>query len=118
MRIEAGLASEAAKVETITTAGIQSDVAWACGHHLRDGVQQWLSHAAIVQSAPRCDCCRRVTGLLGSPLLRLEQVDVPATRDVERMSSRTQKSPLHAPQRHMAIANRAEEHGSIVTAGN
>src|SRR5713101_6559756 len=117
MRIEAGLASEGAEVETVTAAGIENDVPRACDDHLRDGVQQRLGRAAIVQSPPRCYGSRSVARALRSPLLRLEQVDVSATRDVERMSARTEQSPLSAPQRHVAIADGAEEHGSIVTAG-
>src|SRR5436190_13416758 len=33
------------------------------------------------------------------------------------MTAWTKHSPLHARQRHVAVADRAEEHGSIVTAG-
>src|ERR1043166_4281312 len=33
------------------------------------------------------------------------------------MSARTEQSPLLAPQRHVAVADRAEEHGSILIAG-
>ena len=99
-----------AEVETVAAAGIENDVAGRCGHDLRDGAQQRLGHAAIVQSPPRRDGSRRVARLLGSPLLRLEQVDVSAARDVERMSARTEQSPLLAHQRHVAIADGAEEH--------
>ena len=105
------LAREAAKVETVTAAGIENDVTGACGYQLCDGVEQRLSHAAIVQSSPRSNGSHRVTRLLGSSLLRLEQIDVPATRDVERMSTRTEESPLHACQRQVAVANRAQEYG-------
>jgi hypothetical protein len=53
MRIEANLASEAAEVETVTTAGIENDVARACDHHLRDGAQQRLGHAEMLRQ-PQC----------------------------------------------------------------
>jgi hypothetical protein len=64
MRIEAGLASEGAEVETVTAAGIENDVPRARDHHLRDGVQQRLGHAAIVQSPPRCYGSRRIARVL------------------------------------------------------
>ena len=83
MRIETSLASEAAEVETVAAAGVENRVARRRRRDLRDRLQQRLSRAAIVQSPPPRDGSRRVARLLGSPLLRLEQVDVSATRHVE-----------------------------------
>ena len=69
MRIEAGLASEGAEVETVTAAGIENDVTGACGYQLCDGVEQRLSHAAIVQSPPCCYGSRRIAlgALIAAP---------------------------------------------------
>ncbi len=115
MRIDAGPAGEIAQVETITAAGVQNNVAGAQGDDLRDAAPQRLRHAAIVQSPPRFDRCDCVARLLRSPFLRLQQVDVPAARHVERMPARTNHPPLHALKRHVAVADWAEEHGPIVS---
>src|SRR4029078_5786754 len=58
----------------------------------------------------------RVARLLRSPLLRMQQVDVSAARDVERMSARTNQSPLLADQCHMTVADGTEEHTANVGA--
>src|SRR5438552_16653213 len=102
MRREAGIASEVAEVETVAAAGIDNDVALSCGQHPGDTVEQRLGHAAIMQSPPRRQRCHRVAGLFGTPLLGLQQVDVSATRDIERMSARTEHAPLRTLQRQMA----------------
>jgi len=70
-----------------------------------------------VQSPARSYGSHCVARILGSPFLRLEQVDVSATRDVEGMSTRTEQPPLLAHQRHVAAADGAEEHASSVTDG-
>ena len=64
MRIEADLASEDAEVETVTAAGIENAVARRRYHDLRDRLQHWLCHAAIVQSPPPGGGNRRVARLL------------------------------------------------------
>src|ERR1700692_3025790 len=102
MRVEAGLGSQAAKVESIAAAGIEHDVARRCSDGLRDGVQQWRCHAAVVQSPPPCYGGHRVARVPGSALLRLKQVDVSAPRNVERMSTWTYQSPLLPRQRQVA----------------
>jgi hypothetical protein len=114
VRIESGLSGESAEIEAFTAAGIENYVArqW-CGY-LVDRVEKRAGQTAIVQSPPRRYSSRGIARLFRSPLLRLEQVDVSATRDVERMSTRTEQSPFLARQRHVAMADGAEEHASSV----
>ena len=115
MRIEAGLASEAAEVETVAAAGIENDVARAT--RPSSPRSRRSSGSVTPRSCNRrraATAAARVARLLGSPILRLEQVDVSAARDVERMSARTNHSPLLARQRQVAAADGAEEHDSIV----
>ncbi len=108
-----------AEVESVAAAGIQDDIARRCGQHLRDRLEQRFGHAAIVQSPPGRRGSRCVAWRFGSPLLRLEQIDVSAARDVERMAAWTQQPPLlfsaHlARQGHVAVADGAAEHASSV----
>ena len=113
MRIETNLAREAAEVESVAAAGIEDNIARARGHHLGDRQQQRLRYAAIVQSPPRCDGVYRIARMLRSTLLRLEQVDIPAARDVERMPLRTHDSPFFARQRQMAAPYGAKKHDRL-----
>ncbi len=114
MRIEADPAREGAEVEPVATAGIENNVAGAWSREIGDGIEQRDRHAEIVQSPAPRDGSRGVTRVLRPPFLRLEQVDVSAPRNVERMSSRTNQPPPLAQQRHVAIADGAEEHSSSV----
>jgi hypothetical protein len=96
MRIKTDLARETTEVETVAAAGIQNDIARDRVNHLRDSAQQRLRHAAIVQTPPRRYRIRSIARILGSPILRLEQVDVPAACDIERMSPWTYHSLFFA----------------------
>ena len=61
MRIKTGLASERAEVETVSTAGIENDVAGRCGQDSRDGVQQRAQSRrdhAVAASLRRQPPCR------------------------------------------------------------
>jgi hypothetical protein len=109
MRAKAGLASERAQVETLAAAGIENDVARRCGHDLRDRAQQRPGRAAIVQSPPRCQGGGCVARLFRPPIPRLEQVNISATRNVERMAARTEQPSLLAHKRRAAIADGAQE---------
>ena len=55
--------------------------------------------AAIMQSPSRLDGSRCVARMLRPPLLRLEQIDIAATRDVERMSLSAEHSAVLANER-------------------
>src|ERR1017187_10370563 len=118
MRLESSLASEASEIETVAATGIQNNVARTSGHELRNSAQQRLRHTAIVQPAPRPDGCRGVAGLLGTPILRLEQINVPAPRDIKGMAARTDEPPLLTHQRHAAVTNAADQHASSVAAAS
>src|ERR1051326_9466078 len=115
MRLTSGPAGDAAKIETVAASRIEYNVAGARGQYFLNAAQQRLGHPAIVQSPPRFDGRHRIARLFGSPFLRLQQVDVPAPRHVERMPVRTDHATFHAPQRHVAVPDWADEHGPIVT---
>ena len=110
MGIAARLEGKGAEVKTVTAARIKNGVGRRCIDDRSDSAQQWLGEAAVVQSPPGCDGSRRVARLRGSPLLRLEQVDVSAARDVKRMFARTEPPPFFSNQRHVAAADGAKEH--------
>jgi hypothetical protein len=113
MRIKTGPASKAAEVEAVAASGVENDVARARTDHLRDSVQKGRGHTAVVQSPPRGDGLHRISRMLRSPLLGLEQIDVPAARYVERMTARTTQPLLAAFERQMAVAHRAQEHDRL-----
>jgi len=94
--IETKLASQRTQVETIAAARIEDDIARACVHDPSYAAKQGLCHAAIVQSPPRSHGRYGIAGVLRSPFLRLEQVDVSTASDVEGMPPRTDHSPLLA----------------------
>ena len=114
VRSEAYLAGKCAEVETVTAAGIENDAGGRWPQDLRNAVQQRPGYAAIVQTAARCDGGRRVSGLLRMPLLRLQQVDVAAARNVKQMIARADELPLGAHKWQAAIAHGAQEHGLSV----
>ena len=51
-----------------------------------------------------------VSGVSRSAVLRLEQVEVAAARDVERMSVRAEEAAVVSLERQMACADGTEEH--------
>ena len=104
------LARKVCEVETVAASGIENDVARRCRKRAFNGEKQRLGDAAIVQPAPRGDGSHRVSRLPRAPLLRLQQVDVAATRDVERMLPRTHAGG--APRASAAGDNRAPDKGA------
>ena len=110
----AGPSSEGAEVETVAAAGIENDIVRRCGQHLRDCIEQRPGYAAIVQSAPSCDSSRCIAGLTRPAVLRLEQIDVSAAGDIERMPTRTDHAPIGALEWRAAAADGAQEHASSV----
>jgi hypothetical protein len=90
MRGEPSLAGKAPKIKTVAAAGIKNDIAGRCPHNLASGAQQRRGHAKVMQPPPPSKGGRRVSRLLGSPLLRLKQIDVPAASDIKRMSARAE----------------------------
>ena len=105
---ESDQSSQAAEVETVAAARIQYDVIGRCSYEVLNRIQQRLSQAPIVQPPPPLKRGHCVARLLRSPILRLEQIDVSTTRRIERMTARTNHSPLLAPERQVAIADRTE----------
>lgn len=63
-----------------------------------------------MQSPARRDGCIRVAWLFRSPVLRLQQIDVAATGDVDGVSARAENPPFLADQRQPAAAHRAEQY--------
>jgi hypothetical protein len=102
---EAALASQAPKIETVAAARIQNDVARRCGNYFFDRLQQWRGHTTIVQSPPPLSGRIGIARLLGSPILRLKQVDVSAARNVERMPALADYPVLFAHQLQLATAD-------------
>jgi hypothetical protein len=56
--------------------------------------KQGFGDAAIVQSSPRGNRRSRVAGLVGAPILRLEQIDVSAAGHVEGMPPFAKHTPV------------------------
>jgi len=110
MRIETNLARKAAEVETVAAPGIQNNVALARANYLRDPAQQRPRYATIVQSPPRCHGIRGIARILGSPILGLQQVDIPAACDVKRMAAGANYSLLFACQGKVAAPYGAKKH--------
>src|SRR5437762_13386473 len=99
MRVEAGLAGERAKIIAVTTAGIENCILLRHGRQFRNRFEKRSGDAAIMQSPSRLDGSRCVARMLRPPLLRLEQIDIAATRDVERMSLGAEHSAVLANER-------------------
>jgi hypothetical protein len=110
MPAESGLAGERTKVETIAAAGIQDHIALRWGDHLFDRPKQGFGDTSIVQPSPRGNGRSRVAGLLRSPILRLEQIDVSASGDIEGMPAFTKQPPQATYQGQAAIANGTLQH--------
>jgi hypothetical protein len=113
MRIKARLAGEAAEVESVAATRIENHVAGLRAHDLGDLAEQRLGYAAIVQSPARRHGSHGITWMLRSPLLRLKEVDVAATGNVERMTPRTTHAPLYPLQGQLAVAYGAQEHDRL-----
>src|SRR5579862_9113649 len=110
MCIEACPVRQRTEIEAIAAAGVENDVVGFGGNNFRDPLQQRTCDSAIMQSPPRCHSGRGVAWLLRSTILRLKQVDVSTTRDVEGMLARAKQPLLFAHQRQVASADRAQEH--------
>jgi hypothetical protein len=67
--------------------------------------------AAIEKAPPRGDGFDRIARISRTPLLRLQEIDVAAAGDVERMPARAHGAPRLARERLMTIANGAEKLG-------
>ena len=74
-----------AQVESVAAAGIENNVAGDAAMDLGDRLEQWHGDAQIVQPPPRRNGRNRIAWLIRSPILRLEQIDVSAARDIEGM---------------------------------
>ena len=86
MPCAAALSRQGTKIEAIAATGVENHVARRGLDEFGDSVEQRRGHSQIVQ-APACGYRRRcVAGLLGAPVLRLQQVNVAAARYIEGMS--------------------------------
>ena len=105
MGVEVRFALDGAEVEAVAAAGIQNHVVGSGRHGLRDrrdaGVPSRPCHA-IAGAPPRR---RSIARMFGAPLLRLQQVDVAAARDIEGVSARADHPPLFAQQWQMTAAH-------------
>ena len=110
MRLESGSPCEVAEIKPATATSVKNDVLGCNIGDLGNRVQKRRRHAKIVQTLPADKSSRGVAWMLGPPLLRLQQVDVSASGDVEGMASLAEQPPAFAMQRQAAIANWTEEH--------
>jgi len=96
VRIATGQASKIAKIKSVTAAGIEHVVTRRCPSNFRDRVEQRFGGAAIMQSPPRRSSRRCIAWVLGTAILRLEQVDVSAASSIKRVPARATQPPLLA----------------------
>ena len=107
---QAGPRCQIPRIETLSAAGIQNDVARGCARKIRNCVQQGLCHPEIVQAPPPGNRFSRVPWLFRTAVLRLQQIYVAAACDIEGMSARADHSPFVAYQRQVASADGAQKH--------
>jgi hypothetical protein len=111
--VETKLVREAAEIETVAAPCIENHIASRRVNRIGDPAQQRLRHAAIVQSPPRRYGRKRVSRVLGSAILRLQEINVSASCDVEGVSLRTEHALSFAPQLPMAAPHGANEHDRL-----
>jgi hypothetical protein len=81
----------------------------ACG----DGAEQRLPYALGQQRGPGVHRRSRIAGDRRAAILRLQQIDVPASRDVVGVALRALETTLDAFERTSASAHRAGERESV-----
>gem|GEM_PF-641251 len=109
---------ERAEVIALAAAGIENRTVERL-HEIDDGVEQRPRESAIEKPPPRRDRLRRIARHPRAPILRLQQIEVTAARDVEGMSALADRAALLDDERRVAIADGAEEgdHPTIYTCG-
>ena len=80
-----------------------------CRRSSHDSVEQRLSNASRQKIGPRLNCGSRVSRIARLAILWLQNADVPASRDVERVASVADEEPIRLVQRCAASAHRARE---------
>jgi hypothetical protein len=115
MTAESCFALKTAEIETIAAAGIENRVVDSRSQYLPDSAKQGSSHSPIMQTPSRCNSLRRIARMLGPPLLRLQQIDISAAGDVERMPASANHSPILARKADTAPAHGTKEHSTSVT---
>jgi hypothetical protein len=93
MALAAALSRERSEIKAVTATGVQNYVTRRGSCQFGDAIEKRPSDSAIMQAPPCRDGRRRVTRLPGPAVLRLQQVDVTAARDVEGMSARAHQPP-------------------------
>jgi hypothetical protein len=99
---------QVAQVVAVAASGIQHYILRRRLQHFRDALQQWRCHTQIVQPAACRYRFRGIAGLLRTPVLRLQQIEIPAARQIVGMVARAEHTLSVADQRKMAIADGAE----------
>ena len=95
-----------AECVSFAAADIENVVA---ANHSSNRVIDRLENSAIEESSSRGHRFSRIAGLPRSAILRLQEIDVAAARDIERMSARADGATLLACERRAAVAHGAEK---------
>ena len=114
MSVESDLLCQVAQIKTITASRIQHRVVTRTRYRLSDSIQQRHSYTAVMQPPAAPDRLDGISRLFRPPFLRLEQVDITATRNIKGVPARTNEPAILTDERQSAVANRADEHWSSV----
>jgi len=120
--VDPGPAAEGTEVVTVAAAGVEDRLLSmpsplgeggakrrVRGDHRPNRIEQRLGVTAIEKPPPRRHRLGRVAGISRAALLRLQQIDIAAARDVEGVTTRTDDAPLLARKREVATAHCAKE---------
>ena len=119
VRLKPNFPGERAEIKAIAATRVENAIVGRGRGQFRNPAEQRLAHSPIVQSAPRRHALRRIAGIFGFSVLRLEQIDVAAPGDVERVPARAHHAFRLAGfffscERKLASAHGTDEHGSSV----
>lgn len=107
---ESRFSKKLAQIIAVSATDIESYVVWAGIQQIADSLQVCPRKALFVQAAARCYRGGGISRLSGAPLLRLQEIHVPAACKVEGMPLRTNEAFVFPRQSEAAVAYRANEH--------
>jgi hypothetical protein len=108
-RRDAVRAPEGIGVMPLAAAGIEERVARAQRQRTHDRVHERLGQSAVEKPPPRRHRFGRIARIPRPPLLRLEQIHIPAARHVEGVLVRADVRPPAQLERRLAVADGAEQ---------
>ena len=97
------------QVLPLAAANLEDGVIGAGGREPGDGVHEVRLEPLGEQTSPRVDHDRGVARSGRPPVLGLQQVHVPAARDVERVRAGTDEAAVAARERQMTAPDRTEK---------